>query len=206
MGFKLRLALLLRSAGFPHSGRRTSTVWAQSVPSARSNRDLLAPTGLPACCKKIVLQKSLRKYRERRRSEPRARGNRGHPLARRRTTCWRKTKRAARRLPQLKPSVRYRRTALRFLFFRGLFRRRSRLLRRRRGRVRRAGHSFFETADAFPEPPREFGNLAAPEQEQDNRQDDQPMNWTKLTHEQPPRDLPVRAPLHSSAGRFGRQA
>src|ERR1700732_1498189 len=81
MGFKLRLALLVGRAVFPHSVRRASTVWAQSVPSARSNRDLLAPACLPACCKKIVLWKSLRKYRERRRSKPRARGNRGHPLA-----------------------------------------------------------------------------------------------------------------------------
>ncbi len=76
-----------------------------------------------------------------------------------------------------------------FLFFRRLVCRRRGLLRRRRCRVRCARHAFFEAADTFAQASSQLGNLPTSEQEQDNRQDYQPMNRTKLAHESPPRTI-----------------
>src|SRR5713101_7624712 len=78
---------------------------------------------------------------------------------------------------------------LSFLFFRRLIRRRRVLLRRRRCRVRCPRHAFLETADAFAQASRQLRNLPPSEQEQDNRQDYQPMDRTKLAHESPPRAI-----------------
>src|SRR6266851_8346366 len=76
-----------------------------------------------------------------------------------------------------------------FLFFRRLVCRRRGLLLRRRCRVRCARHAFFEAADTFAQASSQLGNLPTSEQEQDNRQDYQPMNRTKLAHESPPRTI-----------------
>src|ERR1700751_4932982 len=67
------------------------------------------------------------------------------------------------------------------LFFRRRLLRRSGL-RRRRGRMRGAGHAFLEAADAFAEALHHFGNAPAAKENQDNRQNNQPVNNTELTH------------------------
>src|SRR6266404_4399952 len=75
------------------------------------------------------------------------------------------------------------------LFFRRLLRGRRVLLRRRRGCMRTPRHALLEAANALAEPTCKFGNFPPAEQEQDNRQDYQPMNRTKLAHESPPRAI-----------------
>src|SRR5579871_1337879 len=79
------------------------------------------------------------------------------------------------------------------LLFVGLACGRSRGLCGRSRRMSFSGHALLEAADAFAEALCEFGNFAAAEQQQNHCQHDQPMNWTKFTHKQPPRGLPVRA-------------
>src|SRR5579862_6494827 len=43
-------------------------------------------------------------------------------------------------------------------------------------------HTFFEVADTFAEPAHHFRNFLSSEQEDDNRQNDQPMDWAKFSH------------------------
>src|SRR5260370_39438873 len=92
------------------------------------------------------------------------------------------------------------------LFFRRLVRRRRVLLRRRRGRMRSPRHAFFEAADALAEPARKFGNFPSAEQEQNNRQDYQPMDRTKLAHESPPRAIRSALITTLTQGCLARQA
>jgi hypothetical protein len=134
------------------------------------------------------------------------RKNRSRSLAADRSGYSPETKRAARGLPNLHPLIQYRRSALRLLLFRWLLRRRSRLLRRRCGRMRRTGHSFLEIANALAQPAHHFGNLPSAEQKQHDGQHHQPMKNTKLTHKPPPRTLPRARYPHPSAGRLARQA
>ncbi len=74
------------------------------------------------------------------------------------------------------------------LFFGWLFRRgRRRCLRWRRWRLRGAGHSFLEAADAFAKTFHHFGDAPSAKENQNNGKNDQPMKNTELTHELPPR-------------------
>jgi hypothetical protein len=43
-------------------------------------------------------------------------------------------------------------------------------------------HAFFKAADAFANPAHHFRNFLSSEQEDDDRQNDQPMNWAKFSH------------------------
>jgi hypothetical protein len=43
-------------------------------------------------------------------------------------------------------------------------------------------HAFFKVADAFAKPAHHFRNFLSSEQEDDDRQNDQPMNWAKFSH------------------------
>src|SRR6266852_5380139 len=74
------------------------------------------------------------------------------------------------------------------LFFGRFIGRRCVLLWRSR-RMRSAGHTLFEVADALAQAARQFGDFAPTEEEQDNRQNYHPMNRTKLAHDSPPRAI-----------------
>jgi hypothetical protein len=101
---------------------------------------------------------------------------------------WRRQKKGGTLAAQSKPQFSMEKR-LSLFFFRRLVRWRGVLLRRRRCRVRCPGHALFEAADAFAQASRQLGNLPPSEQEQDNRQDYQPMDRTKLAHESPPRAI-----------------
>src|SRR3984957_19591963 len=77
-------------------------------------------------------------------------------------------------------------SALLFVFAQ---RRRSRCNRRRicrwsgrRWRLRIGMHAFFKAANAFANSAHHFRDFLSSEQEDDDRQNDQPMNWAKFSH------------------------
>ena len=97
--------------------------------------------------------------------------------------------------------------ALSFFIFRRFLCRCSRWCRRGWSRlcVRGSGHSFLKAPNPFPQSLCQLRNLSAPEKEQDNRQHDQPMNWTQFTHTNL-RAACISAPdAHCSAARPAQQ-
>src|SRR5260370_13381100 len=69
-----------------------------------------------------------------------------------------------------------------------------RLTRRRRGLRRPARHAVLEAAYALAQSAHDFRNSAPAEENQNDRQNDQPMKDTELTHRNPPRALLKTAP------------
>src|SRR5258708_39137457 len=116
---------------------------------------------------------------------------------------WRKRKKGGPEAAKLK-KVEFSMELLGLLFFRRLLRGRRVLLRRRRGCMRPPRHALLEAADALAQPTCKVGNFPPAEQEQDNPQDHQPMDRTKLAHESPPRPIcraPITTPPHGFPAR-----